>query len=151
MQDTFEVARTSRKMINSFLENYNLDQLNTIPDGFNNSLFWNIAHVVVTQQLLVYKLSGLPMVVTDEMVEKYRKGTKPEQDATQADVDEIKALVFSTVDKLEADYNNGVFVNYQEYPTSTGFILKSAKGAIDFNNFHEGVHLGAMMGIRKLL
>ncbi|WP_281227480.1 DinB family protein [Flavobacterium aquiphilum] len=149
MQDTFEVARTARRMLNSYFENYSLEQLNKIPEGFNNSLFWNIAHVVVTQQLLVYKLSGLPMAVSDELVEKYRKGTKPEQDATQEEVDLIKSLVFNTVDQLEADYNNGVFKNYQEYPTSTGFILKSAKGAIDFNNFHEGLHLGVLMSIRK--
>lgn len=116
-----------------------------------NSLFWNIAHVVVTQQLLVYKLSGLPMAVSDEMVEKYRKGTKPEQDATQAEVDVIKSLLFKTVDQLEADYNNGIFVNYQEYPTSTGFVLKDIKGAIEFANFHEGLHIGVLMSIRKLV
>ncbi|AOW08610.1 DinB family protein [Flavobacterium gilvum] len=149
MQDTFEVARTGRRMLNSYFENYTLEQLNKIPEGFNNSLFWNIAHVVVTQQLLVYKLAGLPMAVSDELVEKYRKGTKPEKDATQEEVDLIKSLVFSTVDQLEADYNNGAFANYQEYPTSTGFILKSAKGAINFNNFHEGLHLGVLMSIRK--
>ena len=73
-----------------YLEKYTLEQLNTIPEGFSNTIFWNIAHIVVTQQLLVYKLSGLPMQVSDDLVEKYRKGTKPEQDATQEEVDLIK-------------------------------------------------------------
>ena len=127
MQDTFEANRTSRKMLHSYFENYTLEQLNKIPDGYSNNLIWNLGHIIVTQQLLVYKLSGLPMSVSDEMVEKYRKGTRPEQDATQDEAEEIKALLFATVDQAEADYNNGVFVNYQEYPTSTGFILKSAK------------------------
>ncbi|PZX95198.1 DinB family protein [Flavobacterium aquariorum] len=151
MQDTFEVNRTSRKMLSSYFENYTLEQLNKIPEGFSNNLIWNLGHVIVTQQLLVYKLSGLPMEVSDEMVEKYRKGTKPEHDVTQAEVDEIKALLLKSVDQLEADYNNGIFVNYQEYPTSTGYILKSAKGAIEFNNFHEGLHIGIMMSIRKFI
>ena len=151
MQDTFEVNRTSRKMLSSYFENYTLEQLNKIPEGFSNNLIWNLGHVIVTQQLLVYKLSGLPMVVSDEMVEKYRKGTKPEHDVTQAEVDEIKTLLLKSVDQLEADYNNGIFVNYQEYPTSTGYILKSAKGAIEFNNFHEGLHIGIMMSIRKFI
>jgi hypothetical protein len=30
-------------------------------------------------------LSGLPMKFSDTLVEKYKKGTKPEQDATQAE------------------------------------------------------------------
>lgn len=151
MQDTFEVNRTSRKMASSYFENYTLEQLNKIPEGFSNSLIWNIAHIVVTQQLLVYKFSGLPMMVSNEMIEKYRKGSKPESDVMQAEADEIKSLLVKTVDQLEVDYNNGIFENYQEYPTSTGFVLKSAKGAIEFNNFHEGLHLGIMMSIRKFM
>lgn len=151
MKDTFEVNLTSRKMLDAYFENYTLEQLNKIPEGFNNNLIWNIAHIIVTQQLLVYKLSGLPMMVSDEMVEKYRKGTKPVQDVTQEEVEVIKELLFDTLHKLEEDYNNGIFKNYQEYPTSTGFILKSVVGAIEFNNFHEGLHLGVMMSIRKFV
>jgi hypothetical protein len=44
-------------MVSKFLSGYNLDQLNTIPEGFNNNLIWNIGHIIVSQQLLVYKLS----------------------------------------------------------------------------------------------
>jgi hypothetical protein len=47
------------------------------PEGYSNNLIWNIAHIIVVQQMLVYKLSGLPMMISDEMVEKYKKGTKP--------------------------------------------------------------------------
>lgn len=151
MKDTFEVNSTSRKMLNAYFENYTLEQLNKVPEGFSNNLIWNIGHIVVTQQLLVYKLSGLPMMVSEAMVEKYKKGTKPEQDVTQAEADEIKELLFDTLHKLEVDYNNGIFANYQEYPTSTGYILKSVKGAIEFNNFHEGLHIGIMMSIRKFV
>ena len=108
MNQTFDITRTSRKMIAPFLENYTLEQLNTIPDGFSNNLIWNIAHIVVTQQLLVYKLSGLSANVSDEMIEKYRKGTKPEHIVTQAEVDEIKALLFTTIDQTELDFENKI-------------------------------------------
>lgn len=151
MNQTLNVNTTSRTMISKILENHTLEQLNKIPEGFGNNLIWNIAHVVVTQQLLVYKLSGLPVMVSDEMIEKYKKGTKPEQDATQAEVDEIKSLLFKTIEKTKEDYNNGLFKNYNEYPTSTGFVLTSAEGAMNFNNFHEGLHIGVMMSIRKLV
>ena len=151
MQRTFEITRTSRKIVSQFLDSYPLEQLNKIPDGFKNNLIWNIAHIVVTQQLLVYKFSGLPMMVSDELVQKYMKGTKPELDATQADVEEIKTLLAKTIDQTKEDYDNGIFKNYQEYPTSTGFVLRNVEDAMVFNNFHEGLHIGIMMSLRKFV
>lgn len=151
MNAIFELTTTSRKIVASFLEKYSLEQLNTIPDGFSNTMFWNIAHIVVTQQLLVYKLSGVPMVVADDLVEKYKKGTKPEQDATQEEVDLIKSLLFSTVEQMKSDYAANLFQNFTEYPTSAGFTLHSVEEAIQFNAFHEGLHIGILMSIRKFV
>lgn len=151
MNALFELTTTSRKLLAPFLEKYTLEQLNKIPEGFSNNLFWNIAHVVVTQQLLVYKLSGLPMQISDDLVEKYRKGTKPEQPATQEEVDLIKSLLFSTVEQMKTDYENQLFQTYSEYPTSTGFTLHSVEEAIQFNVFHEGIHFGILLSMRKLV
>ena len=151
MNTSLDVTRTSRKMLSQILKGYTLAQLNAIPEGHNNNLIWNIAHIIVVQQMLVYKLSGLPMNISDSLVEKYKKGTKPEQDATQAEVDEIYNLLMETIDQTEIDMNNNSFVNYQEYPTSTGFVLKNAKDAMFFNSFHEGIHIGAILGIRKFI
>ncbi len=151
MNQTLNVNITSRNMVSKILENHTLEQLNKIPEGFSNNLIWNIAHIIVTQQILVYKLSGLPMMVSDEMVKKYMKGTKPEQDATQAEVDEIKSLLLATIEKTKEDFVKGIFKNFQEYPTSTGFVLTSVEGAMNFNTFHEGLHVGVLMSIRKLV
>jgi hypothetical protein len=37
-----------------------------------------------------------------------------------------------TVDQTEIDFNNNTFVNYQEYPTSTGLVLKKCYHSIVF-------------------
>ncbi|MCV9927751.1 DinB family protein [Flavobacterium sp. LS1R49] len=151
MNQTFEATRVSRKLFSNFFDTYSLEQLNKIPEGFNNNLIWNIAHVIVTQQLLVYKLSGLPMLVSDELVDKYRKGTKPEGEVSQAELEEIKSLLFSTIIQTEEDYNAKIFKTYSELTTSLGFTFKSIDDALSFNNYHEGLHLGIMMSIRKFI
>lgn len=151
MKHSFEINRTTRNMVSTFLENYSLEQLNKIPEGYSNNLIWNIGHIVISQQLLVYKLSGLPMMVSDEMVDKYKKGSKVEHFVDQDEVNILKGLLFATLNKTELDSENNVFQNYTEYPTSTGFVIKSAQSAIDFNNFHEGLHIGIMMSIRKFI
>lgn len=151
MQQIFEITGASRNIISQILENNSLEKLNKIPEGFNNNLIWNIGHIIVVEQMLVYKLSGLPMMISDEMVEKYKKGTKPERDATQIEIDEIKSLLFKTIAQTKVDFDNKIFKNYSEYPTSTGFVIKNALDAMAFNYFHEGLHIGVIMGLRKFI
>ncbi len=65
MNYTFDITLKTRTLFHQILESLTLDQLNTKPKGFNNNIFWNIKHVVITQQLLTYKLSGLPVLVSE--------------------------------------------------------------------------------------
>ena len=44
---------------------------------------------------------------------QFRKGTKTERDLSQSEVEEIRSLLFSTLDQTEADYNARVFKNYK--------------------------------------
>lgn len=151
MQATFEINLSSRNLLLQFLENHSLENLNKIPDGFSNNLIWNIGHIVVVQQMLVYKLSGLPMMVSDEMVEKYKKGSKPEHTVSEEEVNEIKKLLFATLEQTKVDFANAIFDTYMEFTTGIGFTVKSAKSAMEFNNYHEGLHLGIMMQIKKFI
>ena len=149
MHYDFDITLKNRKILNSFLEKFSLEELNKVPSNFNNNIIWNIVHVVVTHQLLVYKLSGLPMYVSDEMVEKYKKGTKVESDVTQDEVNKIKELLLTTVEQMKTDYDKGVFKSYNEYTTSTNSTMTCVEDAIKFNNFHEGVHLGYILALKK--
>ncbi|WP_400076010.1 DinB family protein [Winogradskyella sp. R77965] len=151
MDYAFDITLKNRKLFKSFIENHSLTELNKVPTGFNNNIIWNIAHTIVTQQLLIYKLSGLPMLLSDEMVEAYRKGTKTERDLSQAEVDVIKGLLFSPIEKTKEDYSNKVFQTYNQYTVSTKSTLNTVENAIEFNNFHEGIHLGYILALRKSL
>lgn len=138
-------------MVSKLIQGFTLEQLNKVPAGFKNNLIWNVAHIIVTQQVLVYKLAGLPVMVSDELIEKYKKGTKTEHEASQEEVDEILSLLHKTIEQTEIDIENNLFQNFTEYPTSTGFVLKSNFDSMSFNNFHEGIHIGVIMAIRKLI
>jgi len=151
MEYSFDITVKNRKLLKSFLENLSLEELNKIPTGFSNNIIWNIAHTIVTQQLLVYKLSGLPMIVSNQMAEEYRKGTKPEKNLSESDVDFIKGLLFSTIKKTEEDYKNKVFQIYNQYTVTTKSTISNVEEAIEFNNFHEGIHLGYILALRKSL
>lgn len=150
MEATFKIWETSRKIYLKIIENYSLDQLNKIPEGFSNNLAWNLGHIIVSQQGLVYRLSGLPMNISPGMMEKYKNGSKPTA-TTQDEIEELKVLLFSLLEKTKEDYTNGKFTSYNEFTTGTGFHLANIKDAMEFNNYHEGIHLGFMMNIRKFI
>lgn len=151
MDWTFDVVLKNRKIMSSFIDAFSLEDLNKVPEKFNNNLIWNIAHLVVTQQLLTYSLSGLPMQISDELVEKYKKGSMVDGNVSQEEINEIKGLLLSTIEKTKEDYENGVFNSFQPYTTSTNSTLKSFEEAMEFNNFHEGIHLGYILALKKSL
>ena len=90
-------------------------------------------------------------MVSDELINQYKKGTTPKKILTQEAFDRVIALFKELPDVLEEDYNKGVFIKYREYPTSTGFVLDSIDKAIVFNNMHESLHLGVIMSLKKLV
>jgi len=151
MKTQFDILRKSRELVVKELEGLSMDQIHKIPEGFKNNIAWNVAHLVVTQQLLHYKLSGLNCLCTDELIEAHRKGTAPTKTFTEEEFEEVLELLLGLPDTLQEDYETGIFENYTEYPTSTGFTLTSIENAISFNNFHEGIHYGIIRSIKKFL
>ena len=122
----------------------------TIPDGFNNHVLWNAGHLAATEQLLTYGLSGLPLNVSAEFVEDFRKGSSPRDWARAWAWGEVRDLLLSVPDQTEADYRAGRFETYREYRTTPGVVLASVEEAVRFNLFHEGLHLGAVLAIRNV-
>ena len=96
MNKQFEILKKSRELILKKIDNLSIDQLHKIPEGFNNNIAWNIAHLVVTQQLLHYKLSGLNCLASDELIENYRKGTSPTETFTEEELEEVKRIIIRT-------------------------------------------------------
>ena len=151
MQKQFEILRANRILILKIIEELSLDQLNLIPEGHKNNIAWNMAHLVVTHQLLCYKNSGLNILVTEEMVEKYQKGTAPKNDMTEEEMDYVKEQLLALVDTFEEDYEANIFSEYKPYSTSMNVTLNNLNEALLFNNFHEGIHLGVILSLKKLV
>ena len=151
MKTHFDILRKSRELVLKELEGLSIVQLHTIPQGFKNNIAWNVAHVLVTQQLLHYKLSDLNCLCPDDLIESHKKGTLPTVTFTEEEFEEVKELFAGFPDTLKEDYEAGIFENYSEYPTSSGFVIHSIEEAIAFNNFHEGIHYGIIRAMKKFV
>lgn len=151
MEKQFDIIAKNRVILHKFLTETPREQLLKIPEGFNNNIWWNIAHVVVTEQLLAYGMSGLPLNIEDTFVAKFRKGTTPDGTATDAEIKKIEELMFSLPKQTKIDYESGLFKEFNEYTTSLNVTLTNIEDAIEFNTFHEGLHFGSILALRRAL
>ncbi|MCA0932901.1 DinB family protein [Lutimonas saemankumensis] len=151
MEKLFETAVFTRQSMLQILKSKSYEELVKIPQGFNNSLFWNIAHLLVTQQLLFYRLSGKSLGIEPEMVVKYGKGSVATEKVSKDDIDYVMNLLVSAMEKTREDYFKGVFDQVETYKTSTGIELRNIEDVISFSTFHDGIHLGIVLAILKVI
>lgn len=151
MENLFTIIKQNRKILHRYLNTTAEAELYKIPKGFNNNIWWNIAHVVVTEQKLIYGLSGLSLNIDQALVENYQKGTFPKANPTDNDLSSISELLVSLPEKTELDYNAGIFNSFKPYMTSPKVPLNNVEDAIAFNTFHEGIHLGAIFALEKAI
>lgn len=150
-ENIFQVMLQNRRNLHAILTKTSKDKLLKIPQGFNNNVYWNIAHTIITQQLLVYKFSGLQMRVPDNLVDKFKKGTVPDGTASDEEMMIIADFLISTAEWLIEDYETNLFQTFNEYTTSAKVTLKNVDDAIAFNLFHEGLHIGQIALLLKQL
>ena len=127
------------------------EQLLFIPEGFRNNILWNLGHLIVTQQILHYQRTGQEMYVSPTLLNQFSRGTSPADWVSTPNMADLIPLLTDLPDKLEADYQAGKLNRFVPFTTSMGVVLSSIEDAISYNNFHEGLHMGVMLSIQKLL
>lgn len=151
MKKQFEIFKIYRKSLVQEIDDLSIEQLQKIPEGFKNNIFWNVAHTLVSQQILHYKMSGLNPLITNDWVENYQNGTFPRFVITEDEIDYLKSKLIITAEQLEEDFNEKRFESYTEFETKMGIVISSVEDAINFNNTHEALHYGIVSSMKKLV
>lgn len=126
-------------------------QLNQIPAGFNNNIIWNLGHMIAAQQGICYRRAGATPLISEEFWERFRTGSKPAGTVDSPEIEEIKSLFLSSIDQLAIDADTSVFDNYTAWNTRYNVEIRNIKDAISFLPFHEGLHLGTILAMKKLV
>jgi hypothetical protein len=151
LDSTFKMIHSIRRTIAFTLSRLTLEQINHIPKGQNNNIIWNAAHLISVQQLLINRRCGAPYTEGKDITSVYKPGTIPEGDVSQEFVDYLRERLIGSSLQMEDDYKAGLFENYEPFATRTKINLDSAADAINFELFHEGIHLGYIMSYINLM
>ena len=151
MNNQFEIIRKTRSFLLEVIKELSVEQLNIVPTGFNNNIIWNLGHLVAAQQGICYTRAGLNPWAEEAFMNTYKSGTKPNSEISTEQIEKIKELLFSSVDMLENDYKKNLWPVYPAWTTRSGIEINSIDEAIEFLNYHEGLHSGYIMAMSKIV
>lgn len=142
MKVASDVLINSRKRMHETVKDLSQEQWFAQPEGFANNVAWNVGHLVIAQQGLIYRRAGLEMYIPSEMMGLYMPGTSPANWESLPDTNELLRLLVELPDKMAADIEAGMFDNVT-VPEESGSIEHVMVG----NNHHEGLHMGAILAL----
>ena len=151
MRTQIEIIRKSRSFLLDLIKDMSDDQLNKIPPGFKNNIVWNMGHLIASQQNLCYIRGNLPIVVDEGYIKLFKADTKPEGIISSDAIDTIKKLLLPTIDRLEVDYKQHLLTSFKPFKNRYGMELQTIEDSINYLVLHEGVHLGYVLALKKLV
>ena len=153
MTKQFDILRMYRAGLLNIVKDLPIEMLNEIPKGFNNNLIWNLGHVLVTQQMLCYRLPQLPMALAleEDFIKRYVRGTKPETFIEEVEINFITEALMKTLETMENEHQQGFFNDYKPFNLRANLELTTVNDAFLFNLSHEALHYGAAIALKKIL
>ena len=148
-QFAVRMHRQARASIETAVKDLSSEQLLAVPEGFDNNIAWNLGHLLVVQQRLLYGRCGLPMSVEEEMVPLYLPGTSPADWETQPEAEALVTRLMAQQEQLEQDYEAGRFdgASFEPFTTGSGVTIAEMDGAFTFNLYHESQHYGFILAL----
>lgn len=154
MNNKTEKIKQLRQYLLNQIAGLSTEQLNKRPEGFNNSIIWNIGHLVLAQQNICYRRSGLVNYLQEPWLALFAPGTKADSFIDEQLIETIKGHFISAIDRFEKDLLVLDFSTYtpSEFVKATyGIELKNIEDALEFLFYHEGYHTGYVLSIMKLV
>ena len=143
--------RKTRALVLDLVKELSLEKLNKVPHGFNNNIIWNVGHLVAGQQTICYIRCGKDIAISQDFFDNFKPGTKPERFVQSDEEDEIKKMLFTSLDILEKDYQQNKFLSYNPWVTRTGININNINEALIYLHHHEGLHTGVIASMKRLV
>jgi hypothetical protein len=109
--------------------------------------------MIANQQVLCYRNAGAKPVLEDGFIDKYKTGTWPDGFIDESTFGSFKRNLLQTIDKFEEDSASNMFENYKAFELRSypGVTLKNISDAAKFVSFHDGLHVGYSMALKRAL
>jgi uncharacterized damage-inducible protein DinB len=127
-------------------------QLHIIPGGYNNSIFWNLGHILIVQEQLAIHFGNVEPQLPDDYMRYFGQHSSPISwdDAPPPFVD-IVSLLQSQTDHIVHCLGNRMDERLRKPFKRNGMSMNTIGELLIYSVYHEGVHIGMINAMMKLL
>ena len=150
-QFVFDQLSFARQSLLNTVKEISENQADSVPEGFNNNIRWNLGHVCIVQERYAFYFAGEPIGVPDVFTELFAFGTRPSewkikppslQELVETLTDQPKRIRERLQDRLDEAITN---------PVERGSLsLSTFDELLTFSLFHEGQHIQAVKTLIKM-
>jgi uncharacterized damage-inducible protein DinB len=134
------------------LESITEDVADIIPKGFNNTIRWNVGHILIVQDQLASNFAGLPQQLSPEFVTLFGNRTRPSE--WQVEPPTLQTLSHE-LKKQTAYIKESLGSRLQEKAIKPfvrlGFKMETIGEILSFSLHHEGMHTGVVYAIQRAI
>ncbi|MBP1934231.1 DinB family protein [Ammoniphilus resinae] len=134
------------------LESITEDLADIMPKGFNNTIRWNVGHILIVQDQLASNFAGLPQQLSPEIVTLFGNRTRPsewqiEPPTLKTLSDELKKQTVYIKESL----GNRLQENAIKPFVRLGIKMDTIGEILSFSLHHEGMHTGVIHAIQRAI
>lgn len=130
------------------------EKADLIPDGFRNSIRWNMGHLYVVLERHAFQSLGLPQQLPEGFKERFEYGTSPlsyEGSAPVPTLPELEELLGGQVARIREALGHRLQEQGTPYTTSTGITLNTPEQFLSLDLYHEGLHQSIIKLYRNMM
>jgi uncharacterized damage-inducible protein DinB len=144
----FDSMENLSQRIVTLAETCPVEKRNTVPEGFNNSIYWHLGHVLNANDGILYGFTGQQSKVPAHFRDFFRSGTKPADWTSEPPAWEtLVAQWQEQSQQIRAD-----FAGKLDQPVKENFAkAETLEELLTFLLVHDAGHYGNMQAMLKLL
>lgn len=136
------------------LKQSNDKEWDTQPEGYNNTIRWNVGHIFVTMETFTHLAIPEYAAVRSEWIPLFSTGTSPADWKGKKKIpsnDDLLMTLKDQKERLTRIYSGNIELTIKE-PIKIGpLTLDTVEAVVQFLTWHEGIHAGMIDGLNKAI
>ncbi|TLS36058.1 DinB family protein [Pseudalkalibacillus caeni] len=144
----FNQLESYREYTLHLLDSVTEEEADAVPDGFNNNIRWNLGHIYLDQFDWIQHLTKEKINIPEGFREWFGFGTSPaDWKEPPPTLETLKELLGNQIACIRDQYGHRLEEQFPETECEMHTIAQVLVRTV----FHEGLHIGAIISIKKFL